>query len=590
MPSRKTSVATLVIVVLVTVTTVVLGVFGAFNYLDARDQRYLELRNALVLNADQVAPSLVLPVWNFDRSQLDKVVEGLMKDPILSGIVVQQAEPKAVLCMRCRDEHWDVQPADKEFPAGGYLMEKRSFSFSNQVIGTVTLYATTKFVEAELRNKLGWTILNIIVLDAVLTLSLYLLLWRWVVKPLKEVEAFAGAVSSGRSVDDFIEARPFHGELESLRSSMERMVRQLETRYAELREESRKHHESDERFRTLIENAPVAIVVVRHGRHLYTNEMYLKMFGFDHLDEALARPMVEQLAPECRDEVAERARQRELGEPVANEYETIGQRKDGSQFNLYVGVTRVQLANGPASVGFLRDISARKKAEERAQHSHEQLRALSSRLESLREEERTHIAREIHDHLGQLLTALKMDMRLLERKISGVTDGDLRNLLAGKITSAQQLTDETIVAVQKIAFELRPGVLDRLGLAAAVEVESQAFQNRTGLPCNVSVPKAPIILTQSQATAMFRIFQEILTNITRHAQAKSVSVLLAVEGNNLVLVVRDDGVGFQQSDLEKSTSLGILGMQERVALLHGSISFGGSVGHGTTVAVKLPLG
>ena len=467
--SRKTSVAVSVIIALVLMTTLVLGSFGVINYLGARNRELENLRADLKLDADQIAPSLALPMWNFDRPQINEVVESMMRDPVLYGMTVVAADHKTVICARKRDEQWNLQAVEKEFPSGDLLVEKRSINFSHETLATVTLFATTKFVEERLTKTLRWTAVNILTLDLILTVCIYLLLRLWVLKPLQEVEAYAAIVSAGGRAGP---VREFHGELDNLRASIEKMIAQLELRYNQLQTET----------------------------------------------------------------------------------------------------------------------TERKQAEGRVQHSHEQLRALSSRLETLREEERTHIAREIHDHLGQLLTALKMDIRLLERKIAGVSEVELREVLAGKITSAQQLTDETIIAVQKIAFELRPGVLDRLGLVAAIEVEAQIFQTRTGLPCEVSVPKAPIVLTQKQATAMFRIFQELLTNITRPAKAARVAVLLAVDGNHLVLEVRDDGVGFQQSDLEKDTSLGILGMQERVAILGGSIAFGGPAGHGTTVTVKLPMG
>jgi PAS domain S-box-containing protein len=240
-------------------------------------------------------------------------------------------------------------------------------------------------------------------------------------------------------------------------------------------------------------------------------------------------------------------------------------------------------------VGIAHNITERKQTAEHLRRSEEQLRALSSRIQSLREEERTRIAREIHDHLGQLLTALKFDLRLVQRKISGVKEADLRAVLTGKIATAADLTDETVRSVQKIASELRSGVLDQLGLAAAIRSEAQAFQSRTGIRCEWSFPTGAVEVSETQATATFRIFQEILTNITRHAHATEVIVCLSLDDTTLMLEVEDNGVGIKDLEIADAKSLGILGMQERASLLGGTVRFQRNQGKGTTVTVQIPL-
>jgi PAS domain S-box-containing protein len=231
----------------------------------------------------------------------------------------------------------------------------------------------------------------------------------------------------------------------------------------------------------------------------------------------------------------------------------------------------------------------RKAAKARLENSREQLRALTSRLQSLREEERIRIAREIHDHLGQLLTALKLDLRSLDRKIAEKGDEEIRAALASKIASARELADEMITSVQKIASELRPGILDRVGLEAAIETEAQAFQSRTGIQCHWTLPQAPLATGQDLATAAFRIFQEILTNVARHAHATSVAIHLRYREGNLLLEVSDNGVGIRKRDIENPKSLGLLGMQERAAILGGKIQFDVMPAGGTLVKVEIPL-
>lgn len=245
--------------------------------------------------------------------------------------------------------------------------------------------------------------------------------------------------------------------------------------------------------------------------------------------------------------------------------------------------------------GFITDVTAQRQAEterEAATRREQQARdEFTRQLIASQEAERTRIAREIHDHLGQLLTALKLDLRSLERRASVLGDVELRAALIGKINSAKELADETITSVQKIASELRPGILDRLGLAAAIEVEAQAFESRTGVSCTCVVPQVVAEIPQDRATAAFRIFQEIITNVARHAQATEVKIELIVAAAALELSVADNGIGLQANHLSNPKSLGLLGMRERAEILGGQIEFKKPEGgKGTTVTVRLPLG
>jgi PAS domain S-box-containing protein len=240
-------------------------------------------------------------------------------------------------------------------------------------------------------------------------------------------------------------------------------------------------------------------------------------------------------------------------------------------------------------VGIAHNITERKQAAEGLQRSTEQLRALSSRLQTLREEERTRIAREIHDHLGQFLTALKLELHSARSKVSALGESELRAALSAKMATATELINELIQSVQKISFELRPATLDRLGLEAAIESEAESFQSRTGIQCEWSLPTTPLALPPEHATAVFRIFQEILTNVARHAHATRVVVCLNRRDDCLELEAEDNGVGIKESDLANPKSLGLLGMQERAAILGGTVAFRGNSKDGTTVTVQIPL-
>jgi PAS domain S-box-containing protein len=226
-------------------------------------------------------------------------------------------------------------------------------------------------------------------------------------------------------------------------------------------------------------------------------------------------------------------------------------------------------------------------AEFQLKISREQLRRLSAHLQSAREEERTRIAREIHDELGQSLTGLKMDISWLSKKMQnlGIDNPQLQEKAAGM----SALVDSTIKTVRKISSELRPGVLDYLGLPAAIEWQSQDFQNRTGILCNIiSLPK-DLQLDQNKSTAIFRIFQETLTNVARHAQASAIDIELLRENDKLILEIEDNGRGITDGELLNTSSFGILGMRERTLLLGGEFTIRGEINKGTTVLVKIPI-
>jgi signal transduction histidine kinase len=231
-----------------------------------------------------------------------------------------------------------------------------------------------------------------------------------------------------------------------------------------------------------------------------------------------------------------------------------------------------------------KDITERKRAEKELANSREQLRALSRYLQAAREEERTFIAREIHDELGQELTALKMDLAWLVKQLP-----QDQSLLVQKTAAMSEMVDDTIQTVRRVASQLRPGMLDDLGLVAALEWQAGEFQSRTGIICKLDLPENLTTLGKDQATAMFRIFQETLTNITRHAHATKVMVSLKELPEGIDLVVRDNGVGITEDQLNDPRSLGLTGMRERVQAFGGTLHFKILNGKGTSVRLRMPL-
>ena len=227
------------------------------------------------------------------------------------------------------------------------------------------------------------------------------------------------------------------------------------------------------------------------------------------------------------------------------------------------------------------ELAERELTEQRLRTSEENLRALAAHLQSVREEERIHIAREIHDELGQALTGLKFDINAMAKSCM---EGQS---ITEKTQGLSLQIDRIINSVRRIASGLRPEVLDEIGLSAAIEWQAREFSRRTGIRCIVDISPGFTDPDKDRSTALFRIFQELLTNVARHANATKVTVQLA-DSELLSLKVEDNGRGIQDQEFESPKSLGFLGLRERVLAFGGSIDVKGQEGKGTSVSVSIP--
>ena len=232
----------------------------------------------------------------------------------------------------------------------------------------------------------------------------------------------------------------------------------------------------------------------------------------------------------------------------------------------------------------------RRQAEEALREQAGQLRALAGRLEASREEERRRISREIHDELGEALTSQKLKLMWIKQRLSrlkraGSGEAGPRE----RSISLEPQTDGTAKRVRRLCTELRPPILDDLGLTAAIEWQAREFQNRTSIECVIHPDNVTVDLELEPATALFRIFQEILTNVARHAKATRVDVELMANNGHLILEVKDNGRGIPENKLAGGVSLGILGMRERAVLLGGKLGIRGAPGKGTKVIVSIPI-
>jgi PAS domain S-box-containing protein len=340
--------------------------------------------------------------------------------------------------------------------------------------------------------------------------------------------------------------------------------------------------QSEDSLRLIIDTIPtMAWTLSPDGVVDFVNQRSLDYTGFT-LKEQIERP-TGGVHPDDLPRVMEKwLRDMAAGKPSEDEMRL--QRADG-EYRWFL-VRTVPLLDESGTIvkwfGTSTEIEDRKKAEDALQCSLEELRALAARLQSVREEERTRVAREIHDELGQALTGIKLESASLIRELPR----DARQQL-NRVELIMKLADETIQTIRRISTELRPGILDDLGLVAAVEWATEEFHSRTGTDYRLDLPEDDIVIDRERATALFRILQETLTNVARHANATQVNVRLAKEEGSLILEVHDNGKGISREELSAGRSLGILGMRERALLLGGGLSISGAPGQGTTIEVRI---
>jgi PAS domain S-box-containing protein len=346
--------------------------------------------------------------------------------------------------------------------------------------------------------------------------------------------------------------------------------------------------ESEELLGLFVEHAPAALAMFdEEMRYLYASHRWKEDYNLG--DRELRGISHYQIFPEIPEEWKEAHRRGLAGEVLCVDEDRF-ERADGTLQWIRWEIRPWRHTDGKVGgiVIFSEDTTRRKEAEaallknEKLALQREQLQALAKSLQHAREEERKVVARDLHDQIGQILTAIKMDMAWAVRHLPESQE-DVHRRLAGSI----ELINEGVRSVRKICSGLRPGILDDLGLAAAIEWQAHEFASRTGIDCKVALPSSDLHLDGDCATSIFRIFQECLTNIARHAEAHSVKASLSTQDGELLLVVQDDGKGFRESEV--SGSLGVLGMKERAKACGGDVQVSSTPGKGTTVSVRVPM-
>jgi len=339
--------------------------------------------------------------------------------------------------------------------------------------------------------------------------------------------------------------------------------------------------ESEERFcKAFYANAlPLLITRLSDGMVLDANEAFTKLVNRLR-DEILGQTTVELgvIEPARRAAVIERLRD----EGVVNDIELELHPRDREPRTGLLSLVRIELGGQECVLGTYRDVTEAKRAEEQLRASRTALRSLATRQQDIREDERSRIAREIHDSLGQALTALKLQLVAAQDAAATETPA-----LSARLAETASMVDDLVKSVRRIATELRPPILDQLGLPAAVEWLAQDFARRTGIRCQTSIHPTDGAITNELATALFRIVQEALTNVLRHAGATRVDIELGVKSACVMVEINDDGTGITEAGMGPG-SLGILGMRERAAALGGVLEVAPRSNGGTRVAAWFP--
>lgn len=356
-------------------------------------------------------------------------------------------------------------------------------------------------------------------------------------------------------------------------------------RQAEL---ARALRDANDRYHQTIDSVMDAIVAVDESHNiLLFNPAAERMFGLPKA-EMLGQPLW-RLVPERVREAHTLHMDRFMctkGESrsMASKIEITGLRADGTEFPIESTISQTLIEGKPQLTAVLRDITQRRRAEEDLREMNRQLRSLSASLQEVREQERTRIAMELHDDLGQQLTGLKLELSWLSGRLK-----EGRQATPDEVGAMRQLLDTAIASVRRIATDLRPLILDDLGFGEAVTWQTAEFAKRSGLDIALDLQAQALVKDDVVATALFRIVQESLTNVVRHADATSVQVRLTSDGTDLVLTVHDNGTGIADGP-RTGSGIGLVSMRERATALGGHLKIAGAAGAGTTIEVTLPLG
>ena len=459
----------------------------------------------------------------------------------------------------------------------------RTLEFSTQMAIIIIQDSKFKYVSRQTENQWGYTLEDLI--DRDVMSAVYpddrQQMRESAIKMLKGQRstpfAFRALTKNGaiRWITETVASISYHGRRAVMANYMD-ITEQIESR--------KRLEELEALEASILEAMPNAVISLQNRRIIFANDGVESVFGWKAKDLIGQPSRVLYRSDKDYDDVAkyfytimEKKRTAMMEFPC--------RRKNGQDIECAISAARIgKYLNEKNIVVIYEDITERKQAKNELEQSREELRKLTVHLQSIREKERTLIARELHDELGQLLTALNTETVLLSKKIPP----DLKPLIE-RTENMTELINMTMQTLKRIYMSLRPGMLDHLGLTVAIAWQADDFGQRTGIPCTVKIHPEDMTLDPDLATTLYRIFQETLTNISRHADATRVSAQLKATAKKVQLIVKDNGRGIKSAEKNKPHSFGLLGIRERIANWNGEVKITGEEGKGTTIHVSIPI-
>ena len=572
---------------LVTVTTILFSVFGAVDYVTRRNEEWSRLRRVTAAQCEELAVALATPVWNFDLPQIERILDSQARVSSLEAIVVRAA---GRVHARVRDDRQQFVPSNGRFPSQGLLMEERPITFKDESVGTVRLYTTPRFIERQLRAALIRTALTILTVDVLLVLFVYLVLWRTVLKPIGEIERYAGAVTEVGTTSATSLAPAPTTELESLRVSIQTMVGLLEHRYAELQEHMARHLESEERFRTIFESVNDAIVIYdpETGAILDVNEGFCATMGYSR-EEALqyySGSFASGIGPYQSDIAIARLREFGPDDHMVSEWQVV--RKDGRLLSIEVSLRAATIGGARRVISVARDITQRKEMEEALRRS-----ATMSAMGAL-------VAGVAHEVRNPLFGMSAM----LDAYAEEMTTPDLQELSGGlrqQISRLTQLMRDLLEFGRPVQITPTPGSLPELVREVIQSRAREAARANVMLRSTIDSALPPVPMDRSR---LCQVFENVIDNALQHAPAvRTITVgattIAQPERLWLECTVEDDGSGFQQADLgrvfepfftrrERGIGLGMSIVQRIVEEHGGRVTAGNRAQGGAVITMRLP--
>jgi len=392
------------------------------------------------------------------------------------------------------------------------------------------------------------------------------------------------------TVQDITERKRAEQEIILANKKLQSQNEETEKRSVELIIANKAFHQSEENFRRSISESPLGIRIISiDGEVIYVNKSLLDIYELNSLEDFKNTSVLKMYTPESYIQHLERKEKRKNGTEIS-EYEISIKRRNGEirfikvwrKEILWNEIRHYQVIN--------LDITEQKRAEEALKNSQFELRNFASHLQNVREEEKIAIAREIHDDLGQILVALKIELGLFKLKISKENGRTNSEEIVSKFDALSDLVEKTIKTTRRIMTGLRPEIIDSLGFIEAGKSYVLEFEERHHIACQFETTIQELSINSQQAVALFRILQEAMSNIAKHAKASSVKIQLSTKENKFSMEIIDDGIGFVKNQRIRPDSYGMIGMKERIHLLDGELNISSEPGKGTCVRIEMPYG